>query len=101
MAREPREPTIALLDPRADSMPVVASMAPRPDSLDGKTIGLFNNSKSKASALLRAVAGALGERFAVAEIKEYSKPSAARVASPELLDRIAKEVDIAILATGD
>lgn len=53
-----------VLSPWADVDPVpLRGIAPRPESLAGKTIGLFSNRKRAAELTLRALEESLQERF--------------------------------------
>ena len=46
---------ISILDPTVQPMPESTSLAPRPTSLDGATVGLLANGKRNSEELLRAV----------------------------------------------
>ncbi len=64
----------------------------------GGKVCLLSNAKPNASALLTGVAARFGQLQAA---PLFTKPGASRPASPELLDRIAKEFDAVLVAIGD
>lgn len=74
---------VEILDPtirgRGDLVP-----APRLGSLDGRTIGLLDNSKEEADVFLAAVAAALAARFRIKTIAKR-KPTYSRVAPVSII----------------
>jgi hypothetical protein len=61
-----------VLSPWADADPVpLRGIAPRPESLEGKRIGLYSNRKRAAELALRAVERGLLERFPTARTSWY------------------------------
>jgi hypothetical protein len=77
-----------------------ARLAPRPATLDGKRIGLLNNSKGNADHLLERVALRLGERYAVREFVRVTKPIFSRVAPDDQLEQL-RSCDLVITAIAD
>lgn len=76
-------------------------MAIRPKTLDGAVIGLLANHKPNAESLLEAIYDALAEKFDLGRSIEVNKGDAVRLASPELLKKLASDVDVVITANGD
>ena len=75
-------------------------MAPRPESLAGKTVGLFDNTKEQADIVLEALGEELMRNHGVKEAItrrgiHYSKP-----APLEILEEMARKCDIVICALG-
>ncbi len=101
MVVEPKSRAITVMDPRAEAVEVKASMAPRPDSLDGKVVALLDNSKANADKLLRLVGDLVKERFEIRDVKLATKPDASRPAPAEIMDQLARDCDFAIVAVGD
>jgi hypothetical protein len=91
--------TIRLLDPTLAPSTEGVSIAPRLDSLNGKTIGLWENGKANAVALLEDIGGILGARFSIAKIVRGTYTSA-RVMRPDEFGE-ARGCDLVLLATGD
>lgn len=93
--------TLRVLDPTF--VPAVASpaMAERPRDLNGKTVGLLANDKLNAPELLDAIHEVLTDSFALAPAHRVNKGNASNPADPDLLDKIAGDVDVVITANGD
>ena len=77
-----------------------ARPAQRPATLDGKRIGLLNNSKGNADHLLERVALRLGERYREVEFLRLTKPIFSRVAPDDQLEQLRK-CDLVITAIAD
>ena len=88
------------IDPTAGSGKAKIAPAPRPMDLAGKVVGLLDNTKEQADVILQTIGEALQERHGVARVvirrkEHYSKP-----ATPNLIDEISGEVQVAIAAVG-
>ena len=90
-----------LVDPT--TQPVAASFtgAPRLRDLTGKRVGLIDDSKPNGKELLEELADLLKTRYGVADVMYHRKPSASKPADPEIISRMGKECDYAIVAIGD
>jgi hypothetical protein len=91
---------LPFIDPTAGAGRAPVATAPRPMDLAGKVVGLLDNTKEQGAAILEAVGEALRQRYGVARVvlrrkEHYSKPAA-----PELVDAMAREVDVAVAAVG-
>jgi hypothetical protein len=91
---------LGFIDPTAGGSRAKIALAPRPGDLAGKVVGLLDNTKEQADVILETVAHILRERYGVAKViirrKEYySKP-----ASEDLINEMAKEVQVAAAALG-
>lgn len=75
-------------------------LAPRPATLDGKRIGLLNNTKGNADHLLERIALRLRERYAITDFVRLTKPIFSRVAPDEQLAQL-RECDLVITAIAD
>lgn len=89
---------VEILDPtirsRGDVVP-----APRLGWLDGRTIGLLDNSKEKADVFLAPVAAALGARFRIKTIAKR-KPTYSRVAPVSIIAELRESCDAVVTAMG-
>ena len=96
---EPTTAGVEILDP---TIPAVATLSPAPrlQSLDGKTIGLLDNSKEKAGVFLTTLAERLGERFNVTAVLHRRKPTYSRTAPQAVLAELAEACDCVITAMG-
>jgi hypothetical protein len=95
-----------VLSPWAVVDPIpLRGLAPRLDSLDGKTIGLFKNFKRAAGPILEVVESELQTRYHAARFVWFNS-NAANVLETETENREefaawAKEIDAAITSVGD
>ncbi|ALO45947.1 hypothetical protein PS2015_1289 [Pseudohongiella spirulinae] len=88
-----------LLDPTAENAPAQRARLPRPDSLDGKVVGLLDISKPRGNVFLDRIEeqlAALG-----VSVKRYSKPTFTRPAPTELKQQMAAEVDVLVEGLAD
>ena len=94
--------TLKILDPMvaADEATDVA-VAKRIGGLDGKVLGLLHNGKVNGDRLLDLVREQLAARYRLRDVVVVHKPSASRVAEPDVLDRLARECDAVVTAIGD
>ncbi len=88
-----------LLDPTSERSPTLRPRLPRPDSLDGLTVGILDIAKARGDVFLKR----LGERLAERGVayKHYAKPTNTRVAPLALQQRIATEVNVVIEGLSD
>ena len=75
--------------------------APRVASLDGRRLGVLDNTKWNAGKLLRRTAARLDERLGFAAVNYYRKESFSKYAEPALIAEIARDNDIVLTAIGD
>ncbi|MDA8218055.1 MAG: hypothetical protein M0Z94_10620 [Dehalococcoidales bacterium] len=92
---------LVILDPTAGPAASVAKRAPRLDTLDGKVIGLLDNTKLNADRFIAHLAAALRREHPTAEFVVRRKAGASRPAAPELLDELAARCDAVVAAVGD
>ena len=92
--------SIRVFDPTAEDAPATNSGAARLTSLEGRTIGLLDNSKFRVRELLDHVEAILRARFGVAQVLRFRKPDASRPAPPEILADMQR-CEAIIAAVGD
>jgi hypothetical protein len=95
------EKMLVTLDPRDENDHAPALLAPRPPTLDGKTLGLLSNNKPHSEELLRMIAGIIKEMYDIKGTEEYNKGSHQWPANPESLKEFADKCDVAIHATAE
>ena len=88
------------IDPTANRPDRLVNLAERPISLNGKVIGLLDNTKEQADVILSTIGEALCERYGAESVvlrrkEHYSKP-----ATPEMITEMAEKVDVAIAGLG-
>ncbi len=95
------ENMLVTLDPRDENDPGQALLAPRPPTLNGKTLGLLSNNKPHSEELLRMIAAIINERYDIKGTLEYNKGGHQWPAGPEDLKEFAAKCDVAIHATAE
>lgn len=77
-------------------------LAPRPAALEGLRVGVLDNSKWNAGALLRRTVDLLGSSEGpFASVTFTRKESFSKNADPALLRRLAQDSDVVVTAIGD
>ena len=94
-----RRREILVYDPTADEGRLQDTLAPRLASLDGKVVGLLDNTKDLADILLDEVKALIQRDFPRAQFRNFRKQSVSG-AAPELMEEIAK-CDVVITGVGD
>lgn len=92
---------LVAFDPRGVVEAAAQPLSPRPERLDGRRLGVLDNSKWNANRLLASTLTELSREIQFADVTFWKKESFSRNAPPELLARIAEEADLALLAIGD
>ncbi len=88
-----------LLDPTSEREPTTRPLAPRPSTLDGKTVGLLDISKPRGDVFLDRLAERLAERGIAVE--RYAKPTFTKPAPADLRREIETKCDVVIEALAD
>jgi hypothetical protein len=90
---------LRILDPTVDPVVERARLAARLDSLDGKVIGLYNNSKLNAERLLELVAEGLRARYSIAGFVRGLYSPSRMMRREEWVD--IEKCDAVLLTNGD
>jgi hypothetical protein len=88
-----------LLDPTSEREPSTRERAPRPESLDGKVVGLLDISKPRGDVFLDRVSELLEARGV--GVRRYKKPTFTKPAPVDLRHEIAATCDVVIEALAD
>lgn len=75
-------------------------LAARTEGLDGKRLGVLNNSKGNADLLLGRIAQRLRERYRLDEVLSVAKPIFSRTAPSDQLEQL-KRCDVVVTAIAD
>src|SRR3712207_209593 len=92
---------LSFLDPTVAPSLETGTTAPRLDSLEGKVVGLLDNSKAAGRVILDDLGVMLRERYGVKEVVNAGKPTFGRIAADALVDDLASKCDVLITALGD
>ena len=88
-----------LLDPTSERSPSQRPRLPRPERLDGLTIGLLDIAKARGDVFLDRLDERLREQGLA--VKRYKKPTNTRTAPLPLQQQIATEVNVVIEGLSD
>jgi hypothetical protein len=92
---------IKILDPTVKPDRTESSLAKREVGLDGKVLGLLNNTKVNGDRLLALVREELGTRYDIREVVVMTKAGASTTADTAMLDALASRCDVVVTAIGD
>ncbi len=92
---------LVLVSPVNEAETAESTYAPRLTELQGKRVGLLDNSKSNANKLLDAMVTILDEQYGFADIVRHRKPSASKPVAPEVIDDLKQTCDLVIVGVGD
>ena len=86
-------------DPTAETSPVKRPRVRPPASLEGLTIGLFDIGKTRSDEFLDQVE----KRFVARglKVRRYAKPTNAKVAPVGVIQKVATEADVVLIALSD
>jgi hypothetical protein len=93
--------TIELLSPAAVVAPDAVPLAKRIPTLEGRVVGLLNNSKAGTRPFLDRVEELLQREHGVARVIRYDKKAAALPAPDELIEVAIRECDVVINGIAD
>ena len=88
-----------LLDPTSERTPTIRPRLPRPERLDGLTIGLLDIAKARGDVFLDRLDERLRERGIA--VRRYAKPTNTRPAPLSLRQQIAAEANLVIEGLSD
>jgi hypothetical protein len=90
-----------LVNPTVISVTTTSGVAARPSTLDGLTVGLLDNGKSKAGLILDSVKRRLENLHSPAGFIHHQKPVASKPMPPEILKDIKSHCHVVVTAVGD
>ena len=86
-------------DPTAETSPLKRARLKPPVSLEGLTIGLFDIGKTRTDEFLDQVEKRFAERGL--KTRRYAKPTNAKVAPAEVIQKVVDEADVVLIALSD
>lgn len=90
---------IWLRDPTAETSAIKRPRVKPPASLEGLTIGLFDIGKTRSNEFLDQIEKRLAERGL--KTRRYAKPTNAKVAPAEVMQKVVAEADVVLIALSD
>ena len=88
------------LDPTVMPLPDSTLLAPRPEDLNGKVVGLLSNGSPNADQLLDAVYSLLQDTYEFSGVVHLNKGDPSRPAPPHIMGELLEKCDLVITATG-
>ncbi|MCP5028045.1 MAG: hypothetical protein GY929_17355 [Actinomycetia bacterium] len=88
-----------LIDPTSETTPAVRERNARPESLEGKTVGLLDISKPRGNLFLDRIEERLAELGA--RVERFQKPTFTKPAPADLRYEIATKCEVVIEALAD
>jgi hypothetical protein len=92
---------IELLDPTAEVTAQGIAYVDRPASLEGKRVGLIDNTKFNSDRLLEKIGAILKAEYGVAETRMFRKHNASVPAHEEIIVELRKGFDAMVAGVGD
>ena len=92
---------IELLDPTAEVTAQGIAYVDRPASLEGKRVGLIDNTKFNSDRLLEKIGALLKAEYGVAETRMFRKHNASVPAHEEIIVELRKGFDAMVAGVGD
>ena len=86
-------------DPTAETTALKRPRLKPPESLDGLTIGLFDIGKTRTDEFMDQVEKRFTERGLT--VKRFGKPTNAKVATPEIVQKVVDEADVVMIGLSD
>ena len=88
-----------LRDPTAETEAVMRARRAPPASLDGLTLALFEIGKTRSDEFFDSVEKRMAERGI--KTKRYAKPTNAKVAPREVVEKVVAEADVVLIGLSD
>lgn len=92
---------IQVLDPTVEPILEDSVVAERPDTLDGKVVGLLANGKMNSEEILAMVGEVLADRYEFKSVVAVNKRNASRPCPDEIINQLVERCDVVITSSGD
>lgn len=90
-----------ILDPTTEAATQSIAYAPRPGTLEGKRVGLIENTKFNSDRLLAKIGDILKTEYGAAETRMWRKHNSSVPAHDEIIQEIKHNCDVMIAGIGD
>ena len=91
---------LGFVDPTVGSASKKVALAARPSDLNGKVVGILDNTKEQADIILETLGEALREKYGVKEVVMRRKEHYSKPAPDEMIEEMASQCDVVICALG-
>ena len=92
---------LRVLDPTVQPIPAEGVVADRPETLEGKVIGLLANGKLNSEEILALTQEVLADRYEFKGVVARNKRNASRPCPEEIIDELVEQCDVVITSSGD
>jgi hypothetical protein len=90
-----------ILDPTTEVTAQSMAYAPRPASLEGKRVGLIENTKFNSDRLLGKIGDILKAEYGAAETRMWRKHNSSVPAHQEIIEELKRTCDAMVAGIGD
>ena len=90
-----------ILDPTTEAAQQSIAYAPRPASLEGKRVGLIENTKFNSDRLLGKIGDILKAEYGAAETRMWRKRNSSVPAHQEIIEELKRTSDVMVAGIGD
>ncbi len=90
-----------ILDPTTEAAAQSIAYAPRPASLEGKRVGLIENTKFNSDRLLAKIGDVLKAEYGAAETRMWRKHNSSVPAHEEIIEELKRTCDVMVAGIGD
>ncbi|MBI2152421.1 MAG: hypothetical protein HYU24_01780 [Candidatus Rokubacteria bacterium] len=90
-----------ILDPTTEAATQSIAYAPRPGTLEGKRVGLIENTKFNSDRLLAKIGDILKTEYGAAETRMWRKHNSSVPAHAEIIQELKQTCDVMVAGIGD
>ena len=90
-----------ILDPTTEAAAQSIAYAPRPASLEGKRVGLIENTKFNSDRLLAKIGDILKAEYGAAGTRMWRKRNSSVPAHQEIIEELKRTSDVMVAGIGD
>ncbi len=90
-----------ILDPTVEPRRQPLTYVPRPDSLQGRRVGLVENTKFNSDRLLQKIGDILTREYGAAETRMWRKHNSSVPAHEAIIEDAKRTVDVVVAGIGD
>jgi hypothetical protein len=92
---------LEILDPTVETPPQPIEYVARPDSLQGKRVGLIENTKFNSDRLLMKIGEILKSEYGAADTRMWRKHNSSVPAHDQIIQELRNSCDVMVAGIGD